>query len=218
MLRQVGRRAVQQVCKCKLSSSAAFCTAGKAYAGSTVKLLNHSKASTAAGALFAAGIAASLTPAAWAGSAEERSFIMIKPDGVNRGLVMDVLKRFEQKGYKLVAMKVIVPSKELAGKHYAEHDGKPFFPKLVDFLSSGAVVATVWEGKEVVKFGRTMIGATNPLASAPGTIRGDYGIDVGRNIIHGSDAVESAQKEIALWFKPEELAEYNVVTKGAIYE
>lgn len=143
---------------------------------------------------------------------------MIKPDGVNRGLVMDILKRFEQKGYKLVAMKVIVPSKELAGKHYAEHDGKPFFPKLVDFLSSGAVVATVWEGKEVVKFGRTMIGATNPLASAPGTIRGDYGVDVGRNIIHGSDAVESAQKEIALWFKPEELAEYNVVTKGAIYE
>lgn len=143
---------------------------------------------------------------------------MIKPDGVNRGLVMDILKRFEQKGFKLVAMKVVVPSKELAGKHYAEHDGKPFYPKLVDFLSSGAVVATVWEGKEVVKFGRTMIGATNPLASAPGTIRGDFGIDVGRNIIHGSDGVESAQKEISLWFKPEELADYDVMTKAAIYE
>lgn len=167
---------------------------------------------------MAAGIAASISPVVLAGSADERSFIMIKPDGVNRGLVMDILKRFEQKGYKLVAVKVIVPSKELAQKHYAEHDGKPFFPKLVDFLSSGAVVATVWEGKEVVKFGRTMIGATSPLASAPGTIRGDYGIDVGRNIIHGSDGVESAQKEIALWFKPEELADYNVITKTAIYE
>lgn len=217
-IRQATRRVAQQACRGRLSSSAAFCTAGKAYAGGAASFLGNSKASTVTGTLFAASFAASISPAVWAGSAEERSFIMIKPDGVNRGLVMDLLKRFEQKGYKLVAMKVLVPSKELAQKHYAEHDGKPFFPKLVDFLSSGAVVATVWEGKEVVKFGRTMIGATNPLASSPGTIRGDYGIDVGRNIIHGSDGVESAQKEISLWFKSEELADYKVMTKAAIYE
>eukprot|EP00891_Asterochloris_glomerata_P004089 jgi/Astpho2/4089/Aster-01235 len=154
-----------------------------------------------------------MSPAAFAASPpQERSFIMIKPDGVNRGLVMDILKRLEQKGYKLVGIKVLVPSRELASKHYAEHEGKPFFEKLVAFLSSGAVVATI------VKTGRQMIGATNPLASAPGTIRGDYGISVGRNIIHGSDAVESAQKEIALWFKPEELAEYKQMTQAAILE
>lgn len=115
---------------------------------------------------------------------------MVKPDGVNRGMVGEVIARFERKGYKLVAAKVMVPSKDLASMHYAEHDGKPFFPKLVDFLSSGAVVALAFEGKGVISYGRTMIGATNPLASAPGTIRGDYGIDVGRNIIHGSDSVE----------------------------
>lgn len=217
-IRHASRRAIQQAFKNRTSPAAAFCAAGRAYTGSAQRFFSSSTASTATGALLAAGIAASISPVVLAGSADERSFIMIKPDGVNRGLVMDILKRFEQKGYKLVAVKVIVPSKELAQKHYAEHDGKPFFPKLVDFLSSGAVVATVWEGKEVVKFGRTMIGATSPLASAPGTIRGDYGIDVGRNIIHGSDGVESAQKEIALWFKPEELADYNVITKTAIYE
>lgn len=116
--------------------------------------------------------------------------IQVKPDGVNRALVGEIISRFEQKGYKLVGAKVLVPSRELASLHYAEHDGKPFFPKLVDFLSSGAVVALAFEGKGVVAYGRTMIGATNPLASSPGTIRGDYGIDVGRNIIHGSDSVE----------------------------
>eukprot|EP00882_Tetradesmus_deserticola_P031201 GHRQ01035275.1.p1 GENE.GHRQ01035275.1~~GHRQ01035275.1.p1 ORF type:complete len:167 (+),score=42.34 GHRQ01035275.1:114-614(+) len=102
---------------------------------------------------------------------EELSFTMIKPDGVHRGLISEVIARFERKGYKLVGIKVLVPSQALAARHYAEHDGKPFFPKLVNFLSSGPVVAMVWEGKQAVKFGRTMIGATNPLASAPGTIR-----------------------------------------------
>ena len=116
--------------------------------------------------------------------------LQVKPDGVNRALVGEILQRFERKGYKLVGAKVLVPSADLARGHYAEHDGKPFFPKLVHFLSSGAVVALVFEGKGVIAYGRTMIGATAPLASAPGTIRGDYGIDVGRNIIHGSDSVE----------------------------
>ena len=99
---------------------------------------------------------------------EERSFIMVKPDGVQRGLVSEIVGRFERKGYKLVGIKVMVPSGGLAGEHYAEHKERPFFPKLVEFLSSGPVVAMVWEGKGVISYGRTMIGATNPLASAPG--------------------------------------------------
>lgn len=194
-------------------------TGGRGYASRAAASVCGLTLPHTAGALLAAGVIAGMSPAAFAASPpQERSFIMIKPDGVNRGLVMDILKRLEQKGYKLVGIKVLVPSRELASKHYAEHEGKPFFEKLVAFLSSGAVVATVWEGPEIVKTGRQMIGATNPLASAPGTIRGDYGISVGRNIIHGSDAVESAQKEIALWFKPEELAEYKQMTQAAILE
>lgn len=143
---------------------------------------------------------------------------MIKPDGVHRGLIGQIVSRFEGKGYKLVGLKVLVPSKDLAAKHYAEHDGRPFFPKLVDFLSSGAVVAMVWEGKGVIQYGRSMIGATNPLSSQPGTIRGDFAIDVGRNVIHGSDGVESAQREIALWFNPSEVADYQKVDAGWVYE
>ncbi|KAF5840560.1 nucleoside diphosphate kinase [Dunaliella salina] len=104
-------------------------------------------------------------------STKERSFIAIKPDGVHRGMIANIISRFEQKGYKLVGIKVIVPGMDLAQAHYAEHEGKPFYPKLTSFLTSGPVVAMVWEGKEVIKYGRTMIGATNPLASAPGTIR-----------------------------------------------
>ncbi|KAG1667625.1 hypothetical protein FOA52_001679 [Chlamydomonas sp. UWO 241] len=174
----------------------------------------------AVGSLALAGLASG---AAWAQPAEasataERSFIMIKPDGVQRGLIADIIQRFESKGYKLVGIKVVVPPKALAEAHYEEHAERPFFPKLVTFLSSGAVVAMVWEGKEAIKYGRTMIGATNPLASAPGTIRGDFAIDMGRNIIHGSDSVSAAQREIALWFKPEELASYEPATKAWIYE
>lgn len=135
-------------------------------------------------------VVAGTTTAAYCSSQKERSFIMVKPDGVNRGLCGEIITRFERKGYKLVAAKVLIPSADLAKKHYAEHDGKPFFPKLVDFLSSGPVLALVFEGKGAVTYGRTLIGATNPLGSAPGTIRGDFGLDVGRNIIHGSDSPE----------------------------
>ncbi|KAJ9505876.1 hypothetical protein QJQ45_010054 [Haematococcus lacustris] len=165
---------------------------------------------------------------AMASTCSERTFIAIKPDGVHRGLMAEIMKRFEAKGYKLVGggrphsqrvgIKLVVPTADLAGAHYAEHNGKPFYPKLVNFLSSGPVLAMVWEGKEAIKYGRSMIGATNPLASAPGTIRGDFGVDVGRNIVHGSDSVESAQREIALWFKPEELAEWDPVAAPWIYE
>ncbi|XP_034947211.1 nucleoside diphosphate kinase [Chelonus insularis] len=131
---------------------------------------------------------------------KERTFIMIKPDGVQRGLVGKIIQRFEEKGFKLVAMKMVWASEDLLKEHYADLSSRPFFPGLVKYMSSGPVVPMVWEGLNAVKTGRVMLGETNPKDSAPGTIRGDFCIQVGRNIIHGSDSVESAQKEIKLWF------------------
>jgi len=148
----------------------------------------------------------------------EQTFIAIKPDGVQRGLVGPIISRFEQRGYKLVAIKLVTPSREHLETHYADLCSKPFFPGLIQYMLSGPICAMVWEGKEVVKTGRALLGATNPLASAPGTIRGDYAIDMGRNVCHGSDAVESAQKEIALWFKPEELVAYKQAQYDWVYE
>ncbi|MEG4022388.1 nucleoside-diphosphate kinase [Microcoleus sp. S13C4] len=135
----------------------------------------------------------------------ERTFLAIKPDGVQRGLVGEIIGRFEAKGFKLVGMKLMTASRELAEQHYGVHKERPFFAGLVDFITSGPIVAMVWEGDGVVASARKMIGATNPLNSEPGTIRGDLAVNVGRNIIHGSDAVETAQQEISLWFKEEEL-------------
>ena len=149
---------------------------------------------------------------------KERTFIMVKPDGVHRGLVGEIIKRFEQRGYKLVAMKMMWADKELLEKHYADLSSKPFFPGLVKYMNSGPVIPMVFEGKEVVKTGRMILGATNPLASNPGTIRGDFCIDVGRNICHGSDAVESAQKEIALWFSEKEVVAWDQCTYDWVYE
>lgn len=131
---------------------------------------------------------------------DERTFIMIKPDGVQRGIYPDIIQRFEKRGYKLVAMKLVSPGKEHLGKHYSDLSHLSFFPKLIDYMTSGPVIAMVWEGTDAVATGRKMLGKTKPLESEPGTIRGDFCIDVGRNIIHGSDSVESANKEIALWF------------------
>jgi nucleoside-diphosphate kinase len=136
----------------------------------------------------------------------ERTFLAIKPDGVQRGLVGEIIGRFEAKGFKLVGMKLMTASRELAEKHYDVHKEKPFFPGLVNFITSGPVVAMVWEGEGVVASARKIIGATNPLNAEPGTIRGDFGINVGRNIIHGSDAIETARGEISLWFKEQELS------------
>mmetsp|Transcript_14552 Transcript_14552/g.24828 ORF Transcript_14552/g.24828 Transcript_14552/m.24828 type:complete len:153 (-) Transcript_14552:350-808(-) len=149
---------------------------------------------------------------------DERTFIIVKPDGVQRGLVGEVIARFEKRGYKLVGMKLMQAPKELAEKHYLDLASKPFYQGLCNFLSSSPLVAMVWEGTNVVATGRQMIGATNPLASNPGTIRGDYGIDVGRNIIHGSDSVDSANKEINLWFKPEELTSWTPTISTWVYE
>ncbi|XP_010258739.1 PREDICTED: nucleoside diphosphate kinase B [Nelumbo nucifera] len=130
----------------------------------------------------------------------EQTFIMIKPDGVQRGLVGEIIGRFEKKGFSLKGLKLMTVERAFAEKHYADLSAKPFFNGLVEYIISGPVVAMVWEGKNVVVTGRKIIGATNPADSAPGTIRGDYAIDIGRNVIHGSDSVESARKEIALWF------------------
>ena len=135
----------------------------------------------------------------------ERTFIMIKPDGVQRGLIGQIISRFETKGFKLVAMKLNSPTREHLERHYADLSSKGFFAGLINYMASGPVCCMVWEGDNAVLTGRKMLGATKPSDSAPGTIRGDFCIDVGRNVIHGSDSVESANKEIALWFKPEEL-------------
>ena len=138
----------------------------------------------------------------------ERTFLAIKPDGVQRALVGEIIRRFEDKGFTLVGLKFMKVSRELAEQHYAVHREKPFFSGLVEFITSGPVVAMVWEGDGVVAAARKMIGATNPLTAEPGTIRGDFGINIGRNIIHGSDAPETAQQEVSLWFKEEELASW----------
>lgn len=138
----------------------------------------------------------------------ERTFLAIKPDGVQRGLVGEIISRFEAKGFKLVGMKLMTASRELAEQHYDVHKEKPFFAGLVNFITSSPVVAMVWEGDGVVASARKIIGATNPLNAEPGTIRGDFAVNVGRNIIHGSDAVETARGEISLWFKDEELSSW----------
>eukprot|EP00546_Thalassionema_frauenfeldii_P008217 CAMPEP_0178914646 /NCGR_PEP_ID=MMETSP0786-20121207/11550_1 /TAXON_ID=186022 /ORGANISM="Thalassionema frauenfeldii, Strain CCMP 1798" /LENGTH=148 /DNA_ID=CAMNT_0020587595 /DNA_START=46 /DNA_END=492 /DNA_ORIENTATION=- len=147
----------------------------------------------------------------------ERTYIMIKPDGVQRGLVGEIIKRFEQKGYKLIAMKMTAPGQEHMEEHYADLKGLKFFPGLISYMTSGPVVAMVWEGANVVLEGRKMLGATKPAESAMGTIRGDYCVEVGRNVCHGSDSVESAQKEIALWF-PEGVSEWSSCTNAWVYE
>merc|ERR1712142_420407 len=150
--------------------------------------------------------------------ATERTFIMIKPDGVARNLVAKIIERFEQRGYKLVAMKFMQAGTDLLNQHYADLSSKPFFPSLVKHIASGPVVPMVWEGKDVVRQGRVLLGETDPLKSKPGSIRGGFSIDMGRNIIHGSDSVESANAEIELWFKPEELMSYQLPVHDQVFE
>ncbi len=153
------------------------------------------------------------------GTKHERTFLMIKPDGVQRQLVGKIIKKMEEKGYVLVGLKMLEPSHELASQHYDDLKGRPFFTGLVDYMSSsGPVVAMVWEGKGVVKYSRVLIGETNPLTSNPGTIRGSYSVDIGRNTIHGSDSTENAQTEIALWFKPEEVVSWEPAQNKWVYE
>ncbi|MFE8702236.1 nucleoside-diphosphate kinase [Cytobacillus sp. FJAT-54145] len=139
----------------------------------------------------------------------ERTFLMVKPDGVQRNLIGEIVARFEKKGFQLVGGKLMSISKELAEQHYGEHKERPFFGELVDFITSGPVFAMVWEGENAIATARLMMGATNPKDSAPGTIRGDFAATVGKNIIHGSDSPESAVREIGLFFKEEELVNYS---------
>ncbi|MBV5257596.1 nucleoside-diphosphate kinase [Synechococcus moorigangaii CMS01] len=148
----------------------------------------------------------------------ERTFVMVKPDGVQRGLVGDVIRRFEAKGFKLVGLKLVSVSRELAEQHYGVHRERPFFGSLVEFIISAPVVAMVWEGKGAIASARKIIGATNPLDAEPGTIRGDFGVDIGRNLIHGSDGPDTAASEIALWFSESELANWEPATKAWLYE
>jgi nucleoside-diphosphate kinase len=130
----------------------------------------------------------------------EQTFVMIKPDGVRRGLTGECIRRFEQRGLKLVQLKMLTPARELAEEHYGAHRDKPFFPGVVQFITSGPVVAMILEGESAIAAVRQMVGATRPLEAAPGSIRGDYALEVGENIVHASDGPETAQQEIALWF------------------
>lgn len=160
----------------------------------------------------------SLPPEGVAGTNYERTFIAIKPDGVQRGLIGEILGRFETKGFKLVAMKLMTPTLEQAQGHYADLSSKKFFGGLCSYFSSGPICAMVWEGQNAIKNGRTLLGATNPADSLPGTIRGDLCIDVGRNICHGSDGPDSAKHEINFWFTPEELNAYTSTAEEWVYE
>ena len=135
----------------------------------------------------------------------EQTLILVKPDGVQRGLIGAIIKRFENRGLKLVGMKYIQMSMELAELHYAVHEGKPFYESLVAYIISGPVIAMVWEGEAAIEAARSTMGTTNPVAASPGTIRGDFGMEIGRNLVHGSDSTENAKKEVNLFFAPGEL-------------
>lgn len=148
----------------------------------------------------------------------ERTFVMVKPDGVQRGFIGEIISRLERKGLKIVAMKMLKISKELAEEHYAEHKGKPFFSSLVSYITSGPVVAMVVEGNNAVKVVRKLVGATNPAEAEPGTIRGDLGMDLGRNVIHASDSLASSEREIKLFFKEEEIISYRRENDVWVYE
>ena len=139
----------------------------------------------------------------------ERTLVLVKPDGVQRGLVGEVISRLERRGIKLVAMKLMQVDDALARRHYGEHVDRPFFQGLVDFISSSPVVAMVWEADNSVGLVRNTMGATNPADSAPGTLRADLAVNIGRNLVHGSDSPESAEREIGLFFRPEEILSYS---------
>ncbi|MDG6218746.1 MAG: nucleoside-diphosphate kinase [Candidatus Thermoplasmatota archaeon] len=149
---------------------------------------------------------------------KEQTFVMIKPDGVQRGLIGRIVQRFEQRGIKIKAMKLVSVSKELAEKHYGIHKGKPFFEPTVEYITSSPVVAMVLEGENVISLVRKMMGKTNPSDAQSGTIRGDFGQFIGRNIIHGSDGEDTAAFEIGLWFSKDELTTYNRIDEPWLIE
>ena len=148
----------------------------------------------------------------------ERTLILVKPDGVQRGLVGQIITRFENRGLKLAGLKFLQMSADLAAQHYTVHQGKPFYDKLIAYIISGPVVAMVWEGAEAVAVARSAMGATNPVEAVPGTIRGDFGVEIGRNLVHGSDSPENAVGEVALFFRPEEVLAWDRDTDKWIRE
>jgi nucleoside-diphosphate kinase len=143
----------------------------------------------------------------------QQTLILLKPDCVQRRLVGAIIQRFEQKGLRLAALKLVQASRELAEKHYAVHKGKPFYESVVQFIASGPTVAMVWEGREAIQVARNLMGATDGTKAPPATIRGDFAISIQNNLVHGSDSPENAAAEIAIWFKPEELVSYQAVDK-----
>ncbi|MCL4326055.1 MAG: nucleoside-diphosphate kinase [Candidatus Thermoplasmatota archaeon] len=135
----------------------------------------------------------------------QRTFVMIKPDGVERRLSGIVINKLELKGLRLQGIKILIPTEKMAMEHYAEHVGKPFYDGLIKHLTSGPVIAMVWEGSDAIKVVRSIVGKTNPIDASPGTIRGDFGLDMGKNIVHASDSIESAERELGIYFKDNEL-------------
>jgi nucleoside-diphosphate kinase len=150
--------------------------------------------------------------------ARERTFIFLKPDAVSRGLTGQILARIEQKGFKIVALKLMKVSKDLAERHYAIHKGKPFYDGLVKYVQSGPVVAAIVEGSDAIASMRRLLGATDPRKGAPGEIRFDYGQEIGRNLVHGSDAAETAKSEIAMWFGGSDIVEYGRTDDAWLFE
>ncbi|MCS7130026.1 MAG: nucleoside-diphosphate kinase [Archaeoglobaceae archaeon] len=148
----------------------------------------------------------------------EKTFVMVKPDGVQRGLIGEIISRLERKGFKIVALKMLKISRELAENHYAEHKAKPFFSSLISYITSAPVVAMVVEGNNAVKVVRKLVGATNPAEAEPGTIRGDFGLDLGRNVVHASDSIASAEREIRLFFEEKEILSYRRENDVWVYE
>ena len=158
------------------------------------------------------------SPCTYEGEPAQRTLIAFKPDTLQRGLLGELVQRFERRGLKLVGLKMLRPSRALVEEHYHEHRGKPFFERACVFVASGPVVASVWEGRGAISAVRALIGKTEPLECPPGTIRGDFGAHWRRNLVHGSDSVESAEREIKLWFSPEELHPWEQATAPWLYE
>merc|ERR1711931_329438 len=148
----------------------------------------------------------------------ERTFFAVKPDGVQRGLCGEIIKRFETRGFRLVAAKFMQASEDHMKNHYLDLKDMPFYAGLCKYMSSGPIMAMVWEGENIVKMGRMMLGETNPADSKPGSIRGDFCVNIGRNIIHGSDTLENAKMEVDLWFKAEEFVNWTPCEKPFVYE
>jgi nucleoside-diphosphate kinase len=203
------KRANSTASRAFASQAASAAKASPALIAATATVATASLALAVASSNDAAQCAPTVPHTGVPGTKHERTFIAIKPDGVQRGLISEVIARFEKKGYKLVALKLMTATEQRAKDHYADLAGRPFYPGLVKYFTSGPIVCMVWEGTDVILTGRKILGATNPNQAAPGTLRGDNCISTGRNLIHGSDGPDSAKHEIAMWFKPEEISNYS---------